>query len=64
MQSEHHYKGAIIWDKSLLKFSLNVFTDFSEFSDKKFKIKKIAVFQTTIPYARDIGDTTVPQRHK
>ena len=47
-----------------IEFSLNVFTEFAEFSDKNNIIcKKIAVLEPTISCVRDIDSTTAPQRH-
>ena len=46
-----------------MEFSLNVFTKFAEFGDKKLKIKRIVVFEPTIYCVRDRDDTTVLQRH-
>ena len=47
-----------------MEFSLNVFDEFDELSDKKLKIKSIDVFKPTIFCVRDTDDTTVPQRHR
>ena len=47
-----------------MEFSLNVFTEFAEFSDKNNIIfKKIAVLEPTFSCVRDRDSTTAPQRH-
>ena len=47
-----------------MEFSRNVFTEFSELSDKKIKNERIAISEPTISCVRDRDDTTVPQRHR
>ena len=49
----------------ILEFSLNIFTEFAEFSNnKKLKIRCIAVFDPTVCCVTDKYDDTVPQRHR
>ena len=46
----------------IFEFSLNVFTEFAEFSDKnKILLKKIAGLEPTISCVRDSDSTTAPQ---
>ena len=46
------------------ELSLTAFTEFGEFSDKKYYyFKKIAGLETTIFCMRDRDSTTAPQRH-
>ena len=48
---------------NLMELSLNAFTEFAEFSDKKLKSKrKIAGLEPRISCVRDRDSTTVPQR--
>ena len=49
-----------------IEFSLNVFTKFTEFSDKnniRFYFKKIAVLEPTFSCVRDRDSTTGPRGH-
>ena len=62
-----------LWNKSVpqeefpittIEFSLNVFTEFTEFRNKNNIIfKKIAGFEPTISCMRDRDSTTQPQTH-
>ena len=59
-------KRVLLKNNSVLEtneFSLNVFTEFSKFSDKKKYFKKIAGLELTISCVRDRDSTTAPQRH-
>ena len=49
-----------------LEFSLNVFTEFAEFSDKKVKNQKmrIVALEPKLSCVRDRDDTTRPQRQR
>ena len=61
--NNHYYRIISSWCKpAVMEFFLNVFTEFSKFSDKKFTITVKGLVPAT-SCIRDQDATTVPARH-